>query len=390
MNITIVKEQNTLIMRVSLLLLFWALVLTSYSCQSDTKKPAITIPTNTNPSLEKMVGQMIMVGVKGMTIEEVSPTFLKQMDQGYVGGIVLFDYDVTTKKAYRNVESPGQVKQLISDLQKHASIPLLMAVDQEGGKVNRLKSKYGFPNSVTAKYLGTLDNIDSTKYYAVQNAQTLKSLGFNVNFAPVVDIDLNPDNPVIGKYERSYSDKTDLVIKHATAWIKEQDAQGILSTLKHFPGHGSSDADSHYGITDVTKYWQTEELAPFQALSALDYQVAIMTAHVKNNQLDSIYPATLSKQVIHKILREDWQFDGLVFSDDLQMQAVNAIYDFDTILKRSIEAGVDVLVFGNNIEYDETIPARAVKAVVKMVEEGTVSRERIALSYGRIVRIKMD
>ncbi len=377
-------------MRISLFLFLWTLIFTNYSCQSDTKKTTLTTPTNTTPSLETMIGQMIMVGVKGMTIEEVSPAFLKQIEEDYVGGIVLFDYDVTTKKAYRNVASPAQVKQLISDLQKHAAIPLLMAVDQEGGKVNRLKAKYGFPNSVTAKYLGTLDNIDSTRYYAVQNAQTLKSLGFNVNFAPVVDIDLNKDNPVIGKYERSYSDKTALVVKHATAWIKEQDAQGILSTLKHFPGHGSSDADSHYGITDVTKYWQAEELAPFKTLSALDYQVAIMTAHVKNNQLDSIYPATLSEKVIRKILREDWQFEGLVFSDDLQMQAVNAIYDFETILQKSIEAGVDVLVFGNNIEYDETIPARAVKAIVKMVEEGTISRERIELSYGRILEVKTD
>lgn len=377
-------------MRISLFLFLWTLIFTNYSCQSDTKKTTLTTPTNTTPSLETMIGQMIMVGVKGMTIEEVSPAFLKQIEEDYVGGIVLFDYDVTTKKAYRNVASPAQVKQLISDLQKHAAIPLLMAVDQEGGKVNRLKAKYGFPNSVTAKYLGTLDNIDSTRYYAVQNAETLKSLGFNVNFAPVVDIDLNKDNPVIGKYERSYSDKTALVVKHATAWIKEQDAQGILSTLKHFPGHGSSDADSHYGITDVTKYWQAEELAPFKTLSALDYQVAIMTAHVKNNQLDSIYPATLSEKVIRKILREDWQFEGLVFSDDLQMQAVNAIYDFETILQKSIEAGVDVLVFGNNIEYDETIPARAVKAIVKMVEEGTVSRERIELSYGRILEVKTD
>ena len=377
-------------MRISLFLVLFIFAMSTYSCQSDTKAPTNIVATSTVPSLETMIGQMIMVGVKGMNIEEVSPAFLKQIDQGHVGGIVLFDYDVTTKKAYRNVESPAQVKKLISDLQKHAPIPLLMAVDQEGGKVNRLKAKYGFPNSVTAKYLGTLDDLDSTKYYAVQNAQTLKSLGFNVNFAPVVDIDLNPENPVIGKYERSYSDKSALVIKHATAWIKEQDAQGILSTLKHFPGHGSSDADSHEGITDVTKYWQEEELAPFKAISALDYQIAIMTAHVKNDQLDAIYPATLSKKVIHKILREDWQFDGLVFSDDLQMKAVNTIFDFETILQKSIEAGVDVLVFGNNIEYEEAIPAKAVKAIVEMVEEGLISRERIELSYGRIISVKKD
>ena len=361
---------------------------TFLSCQPTPKSSSPESTSITSPSLETMIGQMIMVGSRGMDIKDVSPQMLGQIEKGYIGGIVLFDYDVETKKAYRNIESPQQVRQLITDLQQKAPSPLFMAVDQEGGKVNRLKTKYGFPKSVTAKYLGTLDNIDSTKYYAIQNAKTLKKVGFNVNFAPVVDIDLNPLNPVIGKHERSYSDKTAIVIKHATAWIKEQDAAGILSTLKHFPGHGSSDADSHEGITDVTKYWTTEELAPFKAVSALDYQIAIMTAHVKNNQLDSLYPATLSKKVIQQILRQDWQFEGLVFSDDLQMKAVNDLFNFEIILQKSIEAGVDVLVFGNNLEYDEQIPEKAVKTITKLVEKGVVSRERILASYERIQQAK--
>ena len=262
-----------------------------------------------------------------------------------------------------------------------------MAVDQEGGKVNRLKTKYGFPKSVTAKYLGTLNNLDSTAYYANQNAQTLKELGFNVNFAPVVDIDLNPANPVIGKYERSYASNSEIVIEHASIWIKAQQNQGILSTLKHFPGHGSSDADSHEGVTDITKYWQELELSPFKTLNK-KAQVAIMTAHVMNRQLDSLYPATLSKNVIATILRDKWNFNGLVFSDDLQMKAVNQLFDFETILKKSIEAGVDVLVFGNNLEYDEQIPEKAVKTIVNMVAKGELSKERIQTSYQRILAAK--
>ena len=173
-----------------------------------------------------------------------------------------------------------------------------MAVDQEGGRVNRLKTKYGFPASVSAQYLGTLDNVDSTMYYANRTAMLCQSLGFNINFAPAVDVNYNPESPAIGKIERSFSADPEMVIKHADLLIKAQTAKGILSTLKHFPGHGSAQADSHYGVTDVTKYWQESELIPFEKLGKSSPNVAIMTAHVANQNLDADYPATLSKRII--------------------------------------------------------------------------------------------
>lgn len=354
------------------------------NCDSNKEKTKETIDTE----LESMIGQMIMAGFRGLEIEKVNPKFLEQIEKGYLGGVVFFDYDVRLKSTERNIRSPEQVKKLIGRLQNHAKIPLFVAVDQEGGKVNRLKSKYGFPASVSAKYLGTLDNLDSTKHYALLNAKTLKELGFNVNFSPDVDVDLNPDNPVIGKYERSYSNNYEIVIKHASAWVAAHDSIGIISTLKHFPGHGSASSDSHLGVTDITDYWREEELLPFKAILQGNYIVAVMTAHVINNKLDSVYPATLSKKVITNILREDLSFSGIVFSDDLQMKAVNAMYDFNTILKRSIEAGIDILVFGNNLEFDEQAPEKAVKAIYEMVQNGTISRDRIKRSYDRIMRYK--
>jgi len=360
------------------------LIISVIACKPTAEKAPVI-----EPSLETMIGQMVMVGFRGMDTTSISNSFLSQIRKGYVGGLVLFDYDVVSKTFKRNIQSPAQVKQLIAGLQKQVPTPLLIAVDQEGGKVNRLKTKYGFPKSVTAKYLGDLNNLDSTAYYALRNAQTLKELGFNVNFAPVVDIDLNPVNPVIGKYERSYADNSKIVVKHATAWIKAQQDYGVLSTLKHFPGHGSSDADSHEGVTDITNYWQELELSPFKALSNTP-QVAIMTAHVMNKQLDTLYPATLSKKIISGILRDEWKFKGLIFSDDLQMKAVNKLFDFETILKKSIEAGVDVLVFGNNLEYDEQIPEKAVQAIAKMVAKGELSEARIRASYERIMTVKQE
>jgi len=273
-----------------------------------------------------------MVGFRGFELKEVGAPIIDQITSGHLGGVILFDYDVVKKKAARNIKSPDQVRQLITDLKDKAEIPLFVAVDQEGGKVNRLKTKYGFPATVSAKYLGDIDNIDSTKYYALKSAKNLKSLGFNVNFAPVVDVDLNPDNPVIGKIERSFSKKAEQVVKHGKAYVEMQDSMGIISTLKHFPGHGSAAADSHKGVTDITDYWKREEY--------------------------------------------------------LQMKAVNAIYPFETIVEKAIEAGVDILVIGNNLEYDELVAEKVIKIICKLVEEGTISRERIQASYDRIMRVK--
>ena len=340
------------------------------------------------PSLQTMIGQMVMVGTRGMTIEEVSPSFKQQIKEGKIGGIVLFDYDVVKKEFHRNIQSPEQVKGLIKGLQDLAPISLFIAVDQEGGRVNRLKPKYGFPTSVSAQYLGDLDQADSTKYYAKRTAETVANLGFNVNFAPATDVNVNPESPAIGKIERSYSADPMQVIKHARLLIEAQSNKGILSTLKHFPGHGSAQADSHYGVTDVTKYWQEKELIPFEKLGQLDQKVAIMTAHVVNQKLDADYPATLSKKIITGILREQLGFKGIVFSDDMQMQAVNDQFGFETILEKSINAGVDVLVFGNNLKYDEMIPTKAIEAISKMVEKGTISKDRIQQAYERIKLVK--
>ncbi len=366
------------------------LILLALSCQNPTPTNNETVAeeTTADPTLEQMIGQMLMVGFRGMTIDSVSQTIKTQIQSGRIGGIILFDYDVLRKEAVRNIASPDQVKQLIHDLKALTDQPLLMAVDQEGGRVNRLKPTYGFPVSVSSKYLGALDNLDSTRFYAQRNAENLKSLGFNLNFAPVVDVDLNPNNPVIGGYERSYSADPAIVTRHARAWISAHVKEGIISTLKHFPGHGSSDSDSHAGFVDITEYWQEKELEPFRQVLGDAQLTALMTAHVVNHKLDSIYPATLSKNVITGILRDQWQYDGVVFSDDLHMKAVNALFDFETILKKSIEAGVDILVYGNNLGYDEEIANKAITAITRMVEQGELPRERIEQSYRRIMQLK--
>ncbi len=337
---------------------------------------------------DAMIGQLIMMGFRGKTMDDISPAIRQQIENGTAGSIILFDYDVTTRTADRNIESPKQVEALIAGMQALAPAPLLVAVDQEGGRVNRLKPAYGFPSLPSAQYLGEIDNLDSTSFYAGVNADNLQALGFNVNFAPVVDVNTNPENPVIGGIERSFSANPLEVAEHAAAWIAAHEQRNIVSVLKHFPGHGSSADDSHEGFTDVSDSWDELELEPYRQLVAQEGLLAVMTAHVFNKQIDSIYPATLSPNYITGLLREGMNYQGVVFSDDLQMKAVHALFDFETIVQKSLEAGVDILVFGNNLEYEENLAVRAHAAIRSLLEQGKISPERIRLSYDRVQALK--
>lgn len=385
-NVSIKRNSVTLSKYLVFLACSTCLFLTG--CQTEptgTESEATTERTIT----DAMLGQLIMQGFRGMELDSISPVVKAQIASGEIGNIVLFDYDVGFKNYHRNIASPQQVGQLLKDLQTLAPGYLLTAIDQEGGRVVRLKPKYGFPDLAAAQDLGAQENTDSTTYYAASNAATLEHLGFNVNFAPVVDLNVNPDNPVIGKIKRSFSADTEQVVRHGRAWIKPHAQRGILSVLKHFPGHGSSKADSHKGFTDVTTTWTREELAPFEQLLATEQALAVMTAHVFNRSIDSIYPATLSPHYIQGILRDSFHYDGVVFSDDLQMNAVNKLYDFETIIRQSILAGVDVLVFGNNLEdYDETLAKRTIATLKKLLAEGVIPSERILQSYDRIIALK--
>ncbi|MEL7249820.1 MAG: glycoside hydrolase family 3 N-terminal domain-containing protein [Bacteroidota bacterium] len=338
---------------------------------------------------DQMLGQLIMIGFRGLEMDSVSDVIKGQIASGEIGNIILFDYDLGFKRRGRNIASPEQVQRLLADMQAIAPGYLLTAIDQEGGLVTRLRSAYGFPDLPSAQYLGGNPNTDSTSHYATLNAQNLQALGLNVNFAPVVDLNVNPENPVIGGIERSFGEETSTVVAHARAWIAPHEDAGVLSVLKHFPGHGSSESDSHKGFTDVTQTWTPEELAPYRELLASEQAIGVMTAHVFNRSIDSIYPATMSPHYIQGILRDSFHYDGVVFSDDLQMKAVNTLYPFETIIEQTIKAGVDILVFGNNIkEYDETLAQKTIATIRKLLKEGKLTEERLQTSYQRVMALK--
>ena len=338
---------------------------------------------------DQELGQLLLVGFRGTEIDKDSP-IVQQIKEYNIGGVVLFDYDMESKSYGRNITDPNQLLKLSSALVAYSSTPPIISIDQEGGKVARLKESTGFPKSVTAEYLGSIDDEDSTRFYARKTAQEFMVVGVNTNFAPVIDVNTNPDNPVIAKYGRSFSADPDKVTEHAGYVLDEFDKEGILSVLKHFPGHGSSTNDSHLGVTDVTDTWDPLELKPYRDLFASRDIHAVMTAHIYNAKIDSVWPATLSEKTINGLLRDSLGFGGVVFSDDMQMEAIRGEYGLETAIEKALNAGVDILVFGNNLVYEEDIAETAINTMQKLISENRISEATVDSALARVGRLKKD
>jgi len=339
--------------------------------------------------LDIKIGQMLMVGFRGIEINDNDELIVQDIRDRHIGGILLFNYDVAQKSPVRNIQSPAQVKKLVSALQIYAEIPLLVGIDYEGGIVNRLPQKNGFPKTVSHQFLGQKNDLDLTRRYATEMGNTLKGLGINLNFAPVVDVNTNPNNPIIAGKERSFSSDPNLVAKHAMEYIKGHHQANVLCTLKHFPGHGSSTADSHLGMVDVTETWNSKELIPYREIIHAGEADGIMTAHVFNKNLDPEVPATLSKPIITGLLRQKLEFNKVIFSDDMQMKAIASHYGLETAVHKAIDAGVDILVIGNNTgDFVPDIAAQAFNIIKRLVQNGAISEARIEESYQRIQQMK--
>ncbi|MBL9188015.1 MAG: glycoside hydrolase family 3 protein [Opitutaceae bacterium] len=338
--------------------------------------------------LRAKLAQLINVGFRGLRPADCAPVLRDVRDLG-VGGVILFDQEMVDGSAGpRNIASPAQVRELLAFLQSQARIPLLTSIDQEGGRVNRLKPIYGFPESISHEELGRLDQPAETHRHAAATAETLASVGFNWNLAPVVDLDAHPDNPIIKGKRRSFSADPEVVARHAAEFVRAHRAHGVLTCLKHFPGHGSATGDTHLGLVDVTRTWHERELAPFQKLIAADRCDAIMSAHVFNAQLDPERPATLSRAVITGILRERLGFRGVITSDDMEMKAIASHYGLEQSVPLAIEAGIDVLCFGNNLSHDPDIAPRAIGILERAVTSGRIPESRIDESVARVLALK--
>lgn len=332
------------------------------------------------PSLGKKIGQMLVVGFLGSKAGDKWPKRLAgQIRKGEVGGVVFLGHNFKSRAGVAG----------LTKLFRQASpqVPVFLALDMEGGYVQRLGAKLGYPKVPPALTIARSMSPQQARAWFDKLAAISASAGFNVNLGPVVDLYITPKNPVVGKWKRAYSASPQKVAAYARQFVAAHRKKRILAVLKHFPGHGSSLTDSHAGFVDISKTWKAKELKPFSMMIKSGDAPAIMPGHliVKNSKG---LPASLSRQVIAGTLRGKLGYRGLVMSDDLQMSAIRKNFSYKKALVLAINAGVDVLMISNSAKPDIDIPRKTISIIKKAVRSGKISTARINTAYRRIMAAK--
>ncbi len=342
-------------------------------------------------TLRNKIAQMLIMGFSGCEINDTSPV-TQWLTQDGLGGVLLFDKDLSTNMYGKNLKNQTQIQQLTHQLTHYSrknNLPLFIAIDYEGGAVDRLSQIAGCRPTISALEMAKL-SIDALDKEFSSMAKTLKNLGFNLNFAPVVDLHMRDQQGIIGALQRSFSADPEKIIALARKFVSVFSRYGIASCYKHFPGHGSALGDTHEGFVDVTDTFISAELAPYtQLVQDANQPAMIMTAHVINKQLDSQgLPATLSHEILTGILRETMKYDGVIISDDLQMQAIANHYSLEDALHLTINAGADMVIFGNQL--GDITATEVIDCIEKLVRDNKIDPLRIDEAYKRIVRLKQQ
>jgi beta-N-acetylhexosaminidase len=340
-------------------------------------------------NLRQQIAQMLVMGFAGCTLDSQSSLAQTLSSEG-LGGVLLFDKDWSTGIYGKNLKDQIQIQQLTEQLQYYAAqsktAPLFVALDYEGGAVDRLTQIPGCPKTKKAIDLASLPE-HAFDEEVQRMATTLKNLGFNLNFAPVVDLNLHANQGIIGHLGRSFSKYPKIVADLAGRFVDCFQTQGICCAYKHFPGHGSATADSHKGFVDITDSFDKEELVPYQLLFQQQRQVMVMTAHVIHRQFDDLgLPASLSAAILDGLLRQSLGYEGVIISDDLQMQAITDHFSINDALVLSINAGADMLIFGNQLGFIEAV--EVIDRIEALVLAGKISPARISEAYLRVMRLK--
>ncbi len=337
-------------------------------------------------TLEQKAAKLLIVGLDGTSLLPNNKIITDISKRG-VSGVILFE---------RNIAQPAEgfdprqnLKKFITDLKAQSSTPIFVTIDQEGGFVNRMKTKYGFAEMLSQKKVGASEDVAAVEKNAQTIASEVASIGININFSPCVDVDVNPECPVIGRFERSFSADEKLVSKYADIYVDAHHKQGVLTSLKHFPGHGNSLVDSHFGLTDITNTWQRRELTPYADLIKSGKCDAVMVSHLFNSNFDPKYPATLSSATINGLLRNELGWDGVAISDDMQMKAIVDHYGFEEAIILGLNAGLDLFIIGGNIKRESfDIVERFISAIVDGVANGSVPQEVLDRAVVRVERLR--
>jgi beta-N-acetylhexosaminidase len=327
-----------------------------------------------SPSLASDVASLLMVGFAGSS--PYSPTAIRlarHIRHGHVGS-VFFVKD--------NVGSNRDLQTLVAGF-KAARPGLRLAIDHEGGAVQRLTPVHGcrrVPKAIDIP--GRMSPAEALDFYT-QVGKEFAATGFNINLAPVVDIDV-PGNPAISKFGRAFSSDPEIIIAYARAFIDGFHASRIMCALKHFPGYGNAAEDSHNELPDITKTWSPRDLEPYSALIGSGRVPLIMGTHLKLATLDPLLPTTLSRQVTTGLLREKMRFAGVIMTDDIDMAALAKDMDRKSAFIAALAAGNDLIMVKNVINHDPNFPLHALKWVEEAITNGNLSRDAIAASARRV------
>jgi beta-N-acetylhexosaminidase len=345
-------------------------------------------PTPTPPpaaTLRQVIGGLLVVGFRGLTLDDAGPISANITDD-HLGGVVLFSRDGVTGGP-KNIASPDQLRELTTGLQQLAGGRLIVAIDQEGGQVARLSPALGFPAFESEAEIGRSGDAAAALDFGRRLGGTLADVGVTLNLAPVVDLDVNPTNPAIGALDRAFSADPAVVADLALAEIMGHHEFGVATTLKHFPGLGSATVNTDTGVADVSATWSDVELEPYRRLIPSGQVDAIMSGHLIVRSLGGRTPASLSPAIVTDLLRGRLGWDGVVITDSLEATAIVSAYGFDEALARAIEAGNDLLLLANQKPFDAHLATRAIDAIEAHVAAGRITRERLERSRDRVAAL---
>ncbi|MCF7826636.1 MAG: glycoside hydrolase family 3 [Candidatus Marinimicrobia bacterium] len=360
------------------LIYFVLLSLFSFAAYGQIETPTDSL---SQLSIEQEIGQMIMVGIRGTHLNSEALNLTRaQITGGDIGGIIFFKHNIKNSRQFRIFVK--SLKSLPNDQ------PLLMAVDEEGGLVRRLRKSQGFEEFPSAAHVGGKLSLSEAYDLYSRMADQIHQTGLNLNLAPVVDVNINKISPAIGQLNRSFSKNPGQVFDFSKTFIRAHNDAGVLTTLKHYPGHGSSREDSHNGITDITNTWRSLEQIPFKRLIDSARVDMIMAGHLMDRGVDAKYPASMSKAHIQSKLRDEMGYSGVVITDDLQMGAIIQSFDLEEIVIAAINAGCDILQFSDPLDLDENLPLKIKVIVLQAIKDGQIDPQRIHESYNRISDLK--
>lgn len=335
-------------------------------------------------TLEEMAGQMIVVGFQGDDVDDASVAALRtELSAGRLGGVMLLKTNVKSLDAVAEMNAAFRAAS--------PDLPPFITLDQEGGAVERLTEAVGFKEIPSAAAVAANNSPEEAEAIYAEMAASVAELGFTLNFGPVADVNLNPDNQIIAKFGRSFSSDPAVVEAYDEAFVRAHRAAGLLTSLKHFPGHGSSTADSHEGFVDITKTWQPEELDPYRALIADGLVDTVMVGHLYHAEYADAgtqTPSSLSPQWVSGVLREELGYDGVVITDDLEMGAIREHFTLEQTVTGAVRAGVDILLFSNTAKYRASLGQEILDILLAEAEADPAFAARIEESYGRIVALK--